>query len=50
MHRVHDTHNRGAPPEAAPSAADELAKFAALRDSGVLTDDEFQAIKQKLIN
>jgi hypothetical protein len=31
------------------SAADELAKLASLRDSGVLTDGEFQAQKARLI-
>ena len=29
--------------------ADELAKFAAMRDSGVLTDDEFQKKKRELL-
>jgi len=32
-----------------PSLADELAKLAELRDRGVLTDDEFQARKRKLL-
>jgi uncharacterized membrane protein YdbT with pleckstrin-like domain len=32
-----------------PSLADELAKLADLRDKGVLTDDEFQARKRKLL-
>ncbi len=31
------------------SSADELAKLAGLRDSGVLTDDEFAAQKAKLL-
>ena len=31
------------------SVADELSKLAALRDSGVLSDDEFQAQKAKLL-
>ena len=31
------------------SVADELAKFAALRDQGVLTDDEFNAKKAQLL-
>ena len=30
--------------------AEELTKLATLRDQGVLTDDEFQAQKQKLLN
>jgi hypothetical protein len=35
---------------AAPvSAAEEIAKLAALRDSGVLTDEEFVAHKAKLV-
>lgn len=32
-----------------PSAADELAKLAGLRDSGVLTVEEFQIQKAKLL-
>jgi uncharacterized membrane protein YdbT with pleckstrin-like domain len=32
-----------------PSLADELAKLADLRDKGVLTDEEFQARKRKLL-
>ena len=32
------------------SVADELAKLAALRDQGILTDDEFAAQKSKLID
>jgi len=31
------------------STADELTKLAALRDSGVLTEDEFQAQKSRLV-
>jgi hypothetical protein len=31
-------------------AADEIAKAAALRDSGAITDDEFQAIKAKALS
>jgi hypothetical protein len=35
---------------AAPiSIADELTKLAGLRDSGVLTDEEFAALKAKLL-
>jgi predicted metalloprotease with PDZ domain len=34
---------------AAPSVADELAKLAKLRDDGVLTNDEFEAQKKKLL-
>jgi hypothetical protein len=34
---------------AAGSVADELKKLAALRDSGVLTDEEFQAQKRRLL-
>jgi Short C-terminal domain/Phospholipase_D-nuclease N-terminal len=33
----------------APSTADELGKLAALRSSGVITDDEFEAQKAKLL-
>jgi Short C-terminal domain len=44
-----------APPPAAPAAAqgestvDQLQKLAQLRDSGVLTNDEFEAQKQKIL-
>jgi hypothetical protein len=37
------------PTQAVGSVADELAKLAALRDSGVLTEDEFEAQKAKLL-
>jgi hypothetical protein len=33
-----------------PSAADELQKLATLRDQGVITDDEFNAQKAKLLS
>ncbi|HWK26652.1 MAG TPA: ribosomal protein L7/L12 [Solirubrobacter sp.] len=36
-------------PEPPTTAADELAKFAALRDQGVLTEDEFAAKKAQLL-
>jgi hypothetical protein len=32
-----------------PSVADELAKFAKLHKEGVLTDEEFSALKAKLL-
>jgi hypothetical protein len=32
-----------------PSVADEIAKLAALRDQGALTDDEFVTMKTKLM-
>ena len=32
-----------------PSTADELAKFAALRDQGILTDEEFAVKKAQLL-
>ncbi|MGN8552098.1 UNVERIFIED_CONTAM: DUF2510 domain-containing protein [Microbacterium sp. SLM126] len=35
--------------QATPSLADELAKLAALRDAGVLSDEEFAAAKSQLI-
>ena len=34
---------------AAPSAADELAKLASLRDRGVLSDEEFAAQKARIV-
>ena len=37
------------PTASASSIADELAKLAALRDSGVLTEDEFQTAKSRLL-
>jgi hypothetical protein len=45
------THHNQSPARAATelSIADELLKFASLRDSGILTDDEFTAQKSKLI-
>jgi len=36
--------------QGAPSTADELAKLAALRDRGVLTEAEFEGQKQKLLS
>jgi Short C-terminal domain len=33
----------------APDIADQLAKFAALRDQGILTAEEFAAQKAKLL-
>ncbi len=42
-----------APPAASPAAsmiADELRKLAALRDEGILTDQEFDAQKRKLLD
>ncbi len=32
-----------------PSAAEEISKLASLRDQGILTDDEFQSQKAKLL-
>lgn len=37
------------PAEPAPSTADELLKLAQLRESGVLSEEEFQAQKAKLL-
>jgi hypothetical protein len=37
------------PTQAVGSVADELAKLAALRDSGILNEDEFEAQKAKLL-
>jgi hypothetical protein len=33
----------------APSAPDELAKFAALHDQGILSDEEWAATKARLL-
>lgn len=38
-----------APTPAAPSLADELGKLAILRDQGILSNDEFNAQKAKLL-
>ncbi len=38
------------PPKSAADIADELRKLAALRDEGIITDEEFQAQKTKLLN
>lgn len=38
------------PPPAAMRVADELIKLAALRDSGVLTQDEFDVQKRRLLS
>ena len=35
--------------DAAPSMVDQLKELAALRDQGVLSDDEFAAAKSKLL-
>ena len=40
---------QAAPAEAAVDVADQLRKLAELRDSGILTDDEFAAQKAKLL-
>lgn len=37
------------PTQQANSIADEIAKLASLKDSGVLTDEEFQVAKQRLL-
>lgn len=39
----------GSHPQQTVSVADELSKLAALRDSGVLTEEDFQAAKSKLL-
>ena len=39
----------GAPVEQAPTATEELARLADLRDRGALTEEEFQAQKAKLL-
>jgi hypothetical protein len=44
-----DSYIREAAGSGGGSSADELTKLAALRDSGVLTDDEFAAQKGKLL-
>jgi len=46
---AHDAPPEGAPGAGVHSVADELAKLAQLRDSGVLTEDEFATLKARLI-
>lgn len=43
------TNNASAGQHAAPSMADELKKLADLRQAGALTEEEFQAAKQRLL-
>lgn len=38
-----------APTEAAPSYLDELERLASLRDQGIITDEDFEAKKKKLL-
>ena len=38
------------PNENAPSVADELSKLATLKDNGVLSEEEFQTLKAKILN
>ena len=47
---IAEHHGRGPAAQApAASTADELAKLATLRDQGVISDDEFQRQKQRLL-
>lgn len=39
-----------APVEAQPDCLDELERLAGLRDKGIISDDEFQAKKQHLMD
>ena len=43
------TERLSAPVLAQASAADELAKYAALRDQGILTDEEFVVMKAAIL-
>jgi Short C-terminal domain len=45
---AHNPEHTAAPP-ASPSVVDELKKLAELKDSGVLSDEEFAAAKRKLL-
>lgn len=38
-----------APPKAAASAVEELGKFAALRDQGAISEEEYEAQKRRLL-
>lgn len=49
MAASHNHNASAAPATSAVSAADEIAKLAALRDSGALSEEEFQAHKAKLL-
>ncbi len=45
MRDMQERYIRDVAGSAGPSAADELAKLAALRDSGAITEEEFQNLK-----
>ena len=47
--RVNEILNGGNAPSSTSTDADELAKFAKLRDDGVITEDEFQAKKKSIL-
>jgi hypothetical protein len=51
LRRLVDEHGRAfEPPQAAaPDPVEQLQRWAALRDQGVLTDEEFQHQKRKLL-
>ena len=47
--RATHRHRQPEPTGRTPSAADELAKLAKLRDAGVITEDEFNVEKSKVL-
>jgi hypothetical protein len=47
---IDEAHPRDASPAADNSVAEELRKLADLRSEGVLTEDEFAALKTKLLS
>jgi hypothetical protein len=50
LNEFHEKGQATKPTAATSSTADELAKLAALKQQGILTEDEFQQQKQKLLN
>ena len=50
QHKAFDEYVRRAASSSAHSSADELAKLADLKSKGVITDDEFEAQKAKILS
>lgn len=50
IHEYHDKQQGGTTVVAAPSVAEELTKLAALKTQGILSEEEFQAQKGRLLS
>ena len=48
-YQLQQAQQQAATPQAAPSTTEELQKLADLHKSGALTDEEFAAMKKKLL-